>query len=41
MNNGKLHGPWRAAWQGMRRWRWLWLALLLAWACLLPIEAMK
>ncbi|WP_167390395.1 hypothetical protein [Stenotrophomonas bentonitica] len=33
--------PWRAARQGMGRWRWMWLALLLVWASLVPIEAMK
>jgi len=25
----------------MGRWRWLWLALLLVWASLVPLEAMK
>lgn len=41
MSDGKLPGPWRAAWHGMGRWRWLWLALLLVWASLVPLEAMK
>jgi len=25
----------------MGRWRWLWLVLLLVWASLVPLEAMK
>lgn len=41
MSHEKLPGPWRAAWHGMARWRWLWLALLLVWASLVPLEAMK
>lgn len=41
MSRDNLPGPWRAAWHGMGRWRWLWLALLLVWACFLPLEAVK
>ncbi|MDY1032048.1 hypothetical protein [Stenotrophomonas sp. CFBP8980] len=41
MSHEKLPGPWRAAWHRMGRWRWLWLVLLLVWASLVPLEAMK
>ncbi len=33
--------PWRVAWRGMGGWRWLWLALLLVWLCLIPAEVMR
>lgn len=29
------HRPWRRAWSGIARWRWVWIALLAAWAWLL------
>lgn len=41
MSQEKLPGPWRAAWHAMGAWRWLWLALLLVWAFLVPLEAVK
>ena len=41
MSHEKLPGPWPVAWHGMGRWRWLWLALLLVWASLVPLEALK
>lgn len=41
MKDAKAPGPWRAAWRGMGHWRWPWLVLLLIWACLVPVEAMK
>ncbi len=41
MSNEKLPDPWRAAWNGMGRWRWLWVVLLVVWASLVPLEVMK
>lgn len=41
MRDEKPRGPWRAAWHGMGRWRWLWGVLLLVWASRVPFEAMK